>query len=82
VIIQIGEAVLEENSHIECLLSLLSHNGCYTLDIASDTHRDKRGVADHDMIPHLGAWLPSDYDPTYQLASLRHCSFTLNAKKG
>jgi hypothetical protein len=43
VVIKIGEEVLEENLHIECLLSPLDHEGRYALDIASDTCWDKRG---------------------------------------
>jgi hypothetical protein len=40
-IIQVGEEVLKENLHIECLLSPVGDDGRHTLDIASDTRWDK-----------------------------------------
>ena len=43
VIIGVGAEVLEENLHIECVLSPIGDGGCRALDIASDTRWDKRG---------------------------------------
>jgi hypothetical protein len=43
VIINVGEEVLEENLHIECLLSPVGDDGRSALDVASDTRWDKRG---------------------------------------
>jgi hypothetical protein len=43
VVIQIGEEVLKENLHIECMLSPRGEDGRYALDVASDTRWDKRG---------------------------------------
>ena len=43
VIIDIGEEVLEENLHIECLLSPVGQDERRALDVASDTRWDKRG---------------------------------------
>ena len=43
VIIDIGEEVLEENLHIECLMSPIGEGGRRALDVASDTRWDKRG---------------------------------------
>jgi hypothetical protein len=43
VIIQVGNEVLEENLHIECMLSPVGNQGRRALDVASDTHWDKRG---------------------------------------
>jgi hypothetical protein len=43
VIIEIGEQLLDENLHIECLLSSLGEGGRHALDVASDTRWDKRG---------------------------------------
>jgi hypothetical protein len=42
-IIQVGEEVLKENLHIECMLSPVGDDGRHALDIASDTRWDKRG---------------------------------------
>jgi hypothetical protein len=42
-IIQVGSEVLEENLHIECLLSPAGMDGRYALNVASDTRWDKRG---------------------------------------
>jgi len=43
VIIGVGEEILEENLHIECLLSPIGEGGRRALDVASDTRWDKRG---------------------------------------
>ena len=43
VIIGVGEEILEENLHIECLLSPIGDGGRRALDVASDTRWDKRG---------------------------------------
>jgi hypothetical protein len=43
VIIEIGEQVLDENLHIECLLSPLGEGGRHVFDVASNTRWDKRG---------------------------------------
>jgi hypothetical protein len=42
-IIQVGEEVLRESLHMECLVSPVGNDGCHTLDNASDTRWDKRG---------------------------------------
>jgi hypothetical protein len=43
-IIQVGDEVLDENLHIECMHhSPLGDGGRYALDVASDTRWDKRG---------------------------------------
>jgi hypothetical protein len=42
-IIQVGEEVLKENLHIECMLSPVGDDGRHTLDIARNTRWDKRG---------------------------------------
>ena len=43
VIIDVGDEILEENLHIERLLSPVGNSGCRALDVASDTRRDKGG---------------------------------------
>jgi hypothetical protein len=43
VIIDVGNEVLEENLHIECMLSPVGVGGRRALDVASDTRWNKRG---------------------------------------
>ena len=43
VMIDVGNEILEENLHIECLLSPIGDGGRRALDVASDTGWDKRG---------------------------------------
>jgi hypothetical protein len=43
VMIDVGNEVLEENLHIECMLSPVGVGGRRALDVASDTRWDKRG---------------------------------------
>jgi hypothetical protein len=43
VIIDVGDEVLEENMHIECMLSPVGAGGRRALDVASNTRWDKRG---------------------------------------
>jgi hypothetical protein len=44
VIIQVGNEVLDQNLHIECMLSPVGNQGRCALDVASDTRWDKRGA--------------------------------------
>jgi hypothetical protein len=60
-VIKIGVEVLEENLHIECLLSPVGANGRRALDVASDTRWDKR-VRLKSMTPCQVAWLPLGCD--------------------
>jgi hypothetical protein len=43
VIVKVGNEVLEENLHIECMLSPVGNQGRRASDVASDTRWDKRG---------------------------------------